>query len=198
MWDFLLFFALGWYESFFWGTVIRQGSIRVRWQLPRDAYPLILGPVFPLIAVVKRIRIVRGLVARGVLTMVAVCALAWIAIWIALFHDYWFSIWFTGFVGDHGWWSSFFTLNPELWEAFIDSPWIRSTGRTVPAVWTMVFGMPLLLGLAEVAVRLDGWYEDQLAGPNAFPFDLRRRGFKKEKRAPLFLVNVRREAGEAD
>ncbi len=63
--------ALGWYESFFWGIAILQRTTRPIWRLPRHVVALMVGPVVPLVAVVRRIGVSRGPVAKGLLLRAA-------------------------------------------------------------------------------------------------------------------------------
>jgi hypothetical protein len=181
--------ALGWYQSFYWGTAILQGSTRPKWRLPRDAFTLMVGPVLPLVAVAKRFRVVRGPVARGLLVLAAICSFAWIGMWVTLFHDTVFEgIVLTHLTGPHeGFFSSF---GSEFWNA-IFAPWFRPSSKMVLTISIIQF-IPLLSALAEAYVRLyphDGEREaadrapvPALPGP---PF--------ATKRPRLFLVTTRPE-----
>jgi hypothetical protein len=198
--SFMLFLiALGWYESFFWGTVILQGTTRPHWRFPRHVFALIVGPALPLVAVVKRIRVVRGPVAKGLLVLAALCSVVWIGMWVTLVHDILLEPVLQIVLLDH---ESFFTSLlgsfeiSERWRAFFDSllaPWFRLSWRLVVTMYVIML-MPLVPFYAEVYVRWMAYYD---ARADAFPFDLRRRGARIERRPRLFLVRVRREPGDA-
>ena len=135
--EFYFLLALGWYESFFWGTVILQGTTRPHWRFPRHAFALLVGPVLPLAAVAKRIRVVRGPVAKELLLLAAVCSVVWIGMWVTLVHDTVLETVLSMVLLDH---ESFFTSLvgsfeiSERWAAFFDrlmDPWFRLSWRVV-------------------------------------------------------------------
>jgi hypothetical protein len=148
---------------------------------------LLIAPLLPLIAATKRIRVVRGFVVRGLLALAAVASFAWIAMWVALAHDFSFEI----FLYDHLSASQLAFLarfeHSALWTALLD-PWLRITSATIVPI-DLLLVLPMVTTFAEVIVRLNAYYEAKTGEPLVPPWRFRVR---TARRRPLYQVTVRR------
>ena len=188
-----LLFALGWYQCFFWGTVILQESTRPQWRFPRDAFALLIAPLLPFVAAVKRIRVIRGPVVRGLLALAAVVSFAWIAMWIALAHDFGFELFLVEHLSESQ--QAFIaSLEPSaFWTALVD-PWLRMTAGAVVAIDVLLV-LPMVTAMAELIVRLNAYYEAKTGEPLVLRW---RLPVRTAKRPPLYLVTVRRGPESTD
>jgi hypothetical protein len=185
--------ALGWYESTFWGIAILQRTTRPTWRFPRHAFALMVGPILPIVAVVRRIGAARGPVSKGLLLLAGLSAIVWIGAWVAIIQFFLFESFVAMYVmADEGWFT--FMARDPRWVAVLSwfaDPWFQLTWRAALFMDTGIM-MPLLWLMADLGVKVNVDLDIKRA---AYLFGRRRRS---ASRLPLYLVKVRGEAGETD